>query len=991
MKQKLTSRLLTKSISPLLALGAFTNISYAQTTRTWDGGGVPTTNMDIAGNWSGDVVPGGAAGDTAQWDGTVAGALSLTYTAAGTGAGLSIAPGIFMNILGTQTSALTINEFSGTVGMRFRDLTVASGAGALTFGGTAGTDFLTFGSAAVLNHTWTNNSSNPVTFSSDVSFGAGGGVTHAVTFTGTGNWNVNTTLIRNGAGTINVLKDGAGTLNVGTVNSLGNAAFTITAGTLDNTSGAALIMTNTTQTWNGNFAYGTGAGTALNDLSLGGGTVSLGSAAGTSRTITTNGAGLLTAAGVVSNGTTANSIIKSGTGGLRLDGANTYSGGITFNAGALHIGNNLALGSGPLTINGGLIVPRAAARTLANPTTVGGDFAIGMTGFNNQINLSGTVNLGGATRILTVIDTTIDPDSILSGVISNGGLTKAGTGTMVLSGANTFAGATTINSGVLRVDGTGAINSSSGITIDGSGAKFSYTSSVAATPTITLTQGTLDGTGTVGLVNVAASATNVVANGNGGTGTLTTGILSFAGEATVNLASATTGVGIAAGTLTTSGTDSAIVINIARTASWSNGLNNLISFSSFPSTDINDFDFTIASGPTLGARQTLGDLVLNGNNIALEIIGTSIYWTGLESNQWTVNPVGNLKNWKQTSDNVATDFIAADDVVFNDTPGVNQTVQIDDGDVFPTTTTFNNSTVNYTIASSTTFGIGGGMVTKGGTGSVTINTANFYNGGTTLNTGTLNVNTATALGSGALIINGGTLNNTSGGPIILTTNNTQNWNGDFTFTGTNALDMGSGAVTTGGIGDRTATVSGNIFTVGELKTAPSQGFIMQGAGTLILTSTGAGAAASVVNGTLNVAAGTLQINRTTAPDANSTGDLSVTGLTGSGTITNGSNFERWLFNTVTGSASFGGTLANGGTGGLGFNKQGTGTLTLSGSNSFSGVTTVAGGTLRITGTNSLGGAVNLAGGTGNPVILNLQNSNALGTALVTSTNRNSGI
>ena len=70
---------------------------------------------------------------------------------------------------------------------------------------------------------------------------------------------------------------------------------------------------------------------------------------------------------------------------------------------------------------------------------------------------------------------------------------------------------------------------------------------------------------------------------------------------------------------------------------------------------------------------------------------------------------------------------------------------------------------------------------------------------------------------------------------------------------------------------------------GASGTAAGQGFVKQGAGTLVLTSTDAGAAASVVNGVLNVAAGTLQMNRTGASAAAS-GDLTASGITGSGTI-----------------------------------------------------------------------------------------------------------
>ncbi|MEK7950968.1 beta strand repeat-containing protein [Luteolibacter soli] len=992
MKQKLTSGILTPRIS-LLALAAFTQVTHAQATRTWDGGGVPATNMDIAANWSADTIPNGTNGDTMQWDGTVAGPLSLTYTAAGTGANLTAGGGLHMSVLGTQTGSLTINEASGTAGLRIRDFTVASGAGAVTLGSLTGADGFTLGSGTVVAHTWTNNSSNPVTFANDIQFSAGGGVTHTLTLTGPGNWNVNTTLIRPAAatGTINVIKDGAGTMNLGTVNSLGNAAFTINAGTLENTSGAALTMTNTTQSWNGDFAFSNGASTSpTGDLSLGTGAFSLGTAAGTSRTVTTNGAAILTAAGVIANGTTANSLIKSGTGALRLDGANTFSGGFTLNAGTLHFANNAALGTGPLTINGGVLQARLASRTLANAVTINGDCNLGVTNNNNQIVLSGTVSLGGGTRTLTVPETTQNPDVNLTGVISNGGLTKAGAGQLNLAAANTYSGPTTVSANTLRVDGTGSINGSSGITINGADAKFLYTSSVALTPPITLTQGTLDASGTIGAVSVGNATT--FANGNGTTTPLTTGNLSFAGAATVNVNGTSSNVGIAAGTLTTSGTDSAIMLNVTRTGSWSNGMNNLISFTSFPSADINDFDYTIINAPPLGARQTFGDLAINGNNIALEVIGTSIYWTGLQSNQWTALTVPGSKNWKQTSDNVATDFQPNDDVVFGDTPATNQTIQIDDGDVFPTTATFNNSAINYTLASSSTFAIGNGVLTKSGTGSLTINTNNYHSGGTILNAGTLNANTATALGTGPVVINGGTLNNSSAGAIVSTNNNTQTWNSNFTFTGTNSFDMGSGAVTSTGAGDRTVTVSANTLAVGELKTAAGQGFVKQGTGTLALTSTGAGAASSVINGTLNVAAGTLQINRTGALDGNAAGDLTATTITGTGTITNGANFERWLIITPTTPGTFGGSIQNGpGTAGLGFRKGGTVNFTLTGNNSYTGVTTVDGGTLTITGTNATGGAVNVAGTALSPAILNLQNSNALGTGALTSANRNSGI
>ena len=194
-------------------------------------------------------------------------------------------------------------------------------------------------------------------------------------------------------------------------------------------------MTNTTQIWNGNFSF-----LGTNDLSLGSGAVSLGSAAGTSRTITTDGIAVLTVGGGISNGTTANSLIKDGSGALRLSGASTYSGGTTLESGELHVANNSALGTGTLTINGGTLVPRLDPRTLANAVTVGGDFGLGVAMHGNSITLAGSVDLGGATRTITVANTTVALDSTISGAISNGGLTKAGGGTMVLSGTSSYSG-----------------------------------------------------------------------------------------------------------------------------------------------------------------------------------------------------------------------------------------------------------------------------------------------------------------------------------------------------------------------------------------------------------------------------------------------------------------------------------------------------------------------------------------------------------------------
>lgn len=170
---------------------------------------------------------------------------------------------------------------------------------------------------------------------------------------------------------------------------------------------------------------------------------------------------------------------------------------------------------------------------------------------------------------------------------------------------------------------------------------------------------------------------------------------------------------------------------------------------------------------------------------------------------------------------------------------------------------------NTGVSHTTTFsgviadGLTGGKiaVTKTGTGVATLSNANTYTGGTTISSGTLNVNNANALGSGALTITGGTLNNTTGSAITLAANNAQNWNGSFAFGGTRALNLGTGAValganvttTVGGSGTTALTVGGNISGSGFSLTKA-------GNGTLILGGTNTYDGGTVING------GVLQFN-----------------------------------------------------------------------------------------------------------------------------------
>jgi autotransporter-associated beta strand protein len=170
-------------------------------------------------------------------------------------------------------------------------------------------------------------------------------------------------------------------------------------------------------------------------------------------------------AGVISG---SGNVTKQGGGILRLNGVNTYAGDTTIAGGTLKYGSAGCLPNG--TGKGNLII------------NAGGKLDVN-GGFNASINgLSGAglvLNTGGnGTSTLTVGNN--DASTAFSGSISNAmsgttiqALTKAGSGTLTLNGANSYTGATTVSAGTLVVNGSLAAGSavavSYGATLGGTG------------------------------------------------------------------------------------------------------------------------------------------------------------------------------------------------------------------------------------------------------------------------------------------------------------------------------------------------------------------------------------------------------------------------------------------------------------------------------------------------------------------------------------------
>ena len=183
-----------------------------------------------------------------------------------------------------------------------------------------------------------------------------------------------------------------------------------------------------------------------------------------------------------------------------------------------------------------------------------------------------------------------------------------------------------------------------------------------------------------------------------------------------------------------------------------------------------------------------------------------------------------------------------------------------------TGTTGVSGTANVTMSGNNTLT---GQITISGNGVLTLSgnnsgmTGNVVLSSNTSNNPRLNINSATALGSGILNFGGGaasdvvTIDNTSVGAVNVSTANAITMNRNFTFVGTQDLSLGTGTTTLGGMTsgtNRSITVTAKTLTLnGTIAEAVSNlGITKAGAGTLLLSGTG-----NSYTGSTAVSAGTL--------------------------------------------------------------------------------------------------------------------------------------
>ncbi len=527
-------------------------------------------------------------------------------------------------------------------------------------------------------------------------------------------------------------------------------------------------------------------------------------------------------------------LTKNGAGQLTLGAANTYVGGTTLNAGVLTLGNGSALGTGDLSVGGTTSLSGTSALSVNNGIVLAADLTV--TG-SEALTLSG--NIGGA-----------------------GGLIKAGAATLTLSGANSQLGTTALNAGTLVLGsntalGLGALNAASSTTLD------------ASTAVTVNNQVNLAGALTVG--GSADMALTGAVNGIGG--------LVKNGAATLALGGSNSQLGataLNAGTLVL-GSNTALGLGALNAAAGTTlDANTSVSLSN----QVNVAGaLTVAGSASIALTGTVngaGSLTKSGS-AALTLNGANGYSGGTTLNAGTLvlGHVGALGSGALTVDG---------GVVQTSVNGLtlNNLVSLGAGGL----RVYGSNDMSLSSAVS-----GAGGLTMGGTGRLTLGTANTYAGGTTLNDGTLILGDASALGTGALTVDGDSALSTTG---ALSVGNDVDLLANLTVTGSQPL-----------------TLSGDIGGTG--------GLIKSGAETLTLSGV------NTYSGGTTISAGTLQGNT-----------ASLTGNIANGALL---VFDQVATGTYEGVLSGGGALG----------KTGGGNLILSGVSTFSGPTSVEGGTLSVNG------------------------------------------
>ncbi len=604
--------------------------------------------------------------------------------------------------------------------------------------------------------------------------------------------------------------------------------------------------------------------------------------------------------GVISSGSNGK-IVKSGTGTQALCGANTYSGGTTVSGGTLVIGNTSALGSDGLTVSGGTL--DLNGQYLIVPSLSGSSGYIG----NNSTSSNGVLQVNGSSSYFGgVIEDAID----INGTKTTSLFVHSGT--LTLTGENTYTGGTYIGASTLIINKDSALGKVPDNPQTNNISFWESTSTIQ--PSANLTLNVNRG---IDIISNSPATFNIPPNysmtvdgdisGNGsivktGSGTLTIsgnntysgdtemngGMLSVTGFSNLGNGGANNGLSFSGGTLQVTGSGT-ITLNKTTTINSGGGTFDISGASTIVSNE------GVISGPqgTIGGNLTktgAGTLILGGNNIYSD--------TAINGGILSITNFHNL-GFYGLSFNGGTLQITG-------SGAINKATTIYNGGG-----TFDISGSGISVSNSLTIG-GTGALTKTGAGTLTLggSSSNTYSGLTTVNAGTL----VLAKSANAVAI--------AGSVLYITGDDTHSATVQYTGSSTNMIGD-SVPITINRYG--TLDLNGKTDTLGALN-FNGGGAIPTGSGIIYLIgnvsySTNANGVAASISGKI-----TLHANSTftIADDANLTSEMGVSAV-----------------------------IANDDSGSYGITKEGSGRLTFTSLNSYEGDTNIQNGTLELYDTGSL--------------------------------------
>jgi len=657
-----------------------------------------------------------------------------------------------------------------------------------------------------------------------------------------------------------------------------------------------------------------------------------------------------TVAGVISGD--GGSVTKKGSGTLTLTGANTYTGATTITDGTVALS-----GAGSL-----------ADASDVNITGATGTFDISAISASSE-TIGSIAGVAGSKAVLGAKNLTAggSADTTMAGVISgNGGsLTKTGSGKLILTAANTYTSDTTIDAGSLALVDAGSLADSTAVKLTDASSKFDISAKTDSSETVASISSVADSSVVLGAKNLTAGDSNntTVAGTISGTG----GSFTKTGSGTTTFTGANTYTGattITDGTLALSAGGSLSDLSAVNISSATGVLD--ISGITAGSETIASIAGVSGSQVFLGAKNlTAGDSsdttmagVISDGGIAggtagsltkqgtgkLTLSGANTYTGDTTVDAGTLETSGNERIANDS------DLIVASGAIFR--LGGNESLSsiAGAGNIeLQSNTLATHSNVDTTF-SGVISGTDSSILSKTGSGKLTLSGASTYTGTTNFNggsadlTGSLEskfVNVAAGvvldsktggLSSAAELTNDGTINLGSTDDTVKTYTSTGTINGPGTLTALNYnlndgsvvnANLGAGAITTNGTVDLYGTSAASTIVIN------ASSVLNLKASELILDS-----ASVTVNGTLNL-------------DYTPAGTETFHTLLGSGTIhTNGNALIVADGGNFTGTLdAAGATLTTGSGGGGGGLTLGGGTTTTQRTEIDSGLTIGSGATL----------------------------------------------